>query len=430
MAVVAKPKGFEVFYLKTGTVVHTARGTDTRTLCNKPITGVRLAYTEYVTCLPCMTRVEGMAPAGRRRGAGRETTKIRGTGEKTQMTETGALTEEIRASIERVRSLASEGSEEALRELVQETEGQLKELKGAGSVGLRNSLREELTAALKVGSEGAGEDTADEPAGDHRTGPEETPVVLEGVVIPPVIVELIEQGAKVAAEAIKVGVAAGKRSEEVSQIQLAMRKLYTYKKLPDLLAGGKKTRDEAGKIYQIVRDQLATDDIESADALDSLIRSVQNKNSDVLVEYLRGLDADKEAGLEEVTRYYPDAATAYLKAKAKETPENPASLMEEVYRLYQREGIDLPRKGRTELERERRAAAKELEGQSKADDEKLTPRQRFDNYVKALTSTVDRAEKNMARLADGKKLTAAQKRKRRDELQALADRILAIKEQV
>ncbi|MFE1959238.1 hypothetical protein [Streptomyces sp. NPDC059479] len=439
-----KPKGFEVFYLTTGKVVHTARGADTRTLCNKPINGVRLCYSPYVTCTLCARLVAAMATGPKKearpkksalgmfataslRGSELEITiENRDTGEKVQMTANDALTAEIKANIERAQSLAQGGQEDALKELVGETEGLLKSLKGTGSVKLRATLRDELTEALKAkgaevpdADEPAGETSADESQGDEKPG------VVEGTVIPADVAELIDRGAETALEAINLGVKMAEVAESVSQIQLAMRKKSTHKSgLPDLLANQKPTRDRAKDIYYRVAAQLSPEDVDKADALDSLKRSVQNKNSDVLVGYLRGLDADKEAGLEEVARYYPDAAAAYLKAKESETEESPASLTEAVYDLYAAQDIALPRKGRTELERERRAQAKELEGGAKDDDSKLTPEVRLENYFATIGAELDKAERNAA------KLTGPQKRKIRTRLKALATRAQELAEQI
>lgn len=359
------------------------------------------------------------------------TIENRDTGENFQMATNDALTAEIKANVERVRSYAVKGADAGvIAELVQETEALLKSLRGTGSVKLREGLREELTDALKATPEA---EDADEPAGDTdgeapeasegEGGEVEVPgnAPLEGNIITPEMEALIAKGAEAALEGINLGVQMRQIGKTVFQIMLAMRKESEYKGLPDLNAGAKATRDRAKIIYDRVSAALAVEDVDRADALDELKRSVQNKRSDVLVEYLRGLDADKDASLKEVTRYYPEAAAAYLTAKKKETAEDPASLTEAVYELYATRDIELPRKGRTELERERRAAAKELEGGT-PDESKLTPEARLDNYFKTITEELGKAEKNAA------KLNGTQKRKVRNNLQKLADRALALKE--
>ncbi|MBC9714513.1 hypothetical protein H9Y04_18305 [Streptomyces sp. TRM66268-LWL] len=397
-----KPKGFEVFYLTTGKVVHTARRTDTRTLCNKPINGVRLCYTPYVTCTPCVKLVAAMAVDEEKKSVPK---KSRDTGEKVHMTANDALTNEIRANIERARALATEGQEEALNELVEETEAKLKALKGAGSVKLRTTLRDELTAALK--------ETPDTEEEDGKG--------LSGLVIPPDVQALVDQGAEKALEGVRLGVEMGNIGEAVSQIQLSMRLLSDHNGLPDLLAKERETQLCAALIYKQVAAEIQPDEVQKDDALKSLKRAVQNKNSDVLVGWLRALDDDKEAGLKEAESRFPDAAAAYKKAKKSQTKAAPASLTEAVYSLYAAQGIELPRKGRTELERERRQRAKELEA---GDDSRLTPQQRLTNYVESITAALDKTEKNAP------KLTGAAKRKARNDLQKLADRILAIKDTI
>ncbi|MEU6285339.1 hypothetical protein [Streptomyces sp. NPDC047028] len=354
------------------------------------------------------------------------TIENRDTGEKYEMTANDAIKATVNGNLERIRAMVANGGDEsAIAEIVEETEGLLKEIKGKGSV----ALRKELGDALKVAVQpqlpadeptGDAQESGDAPAGELAK-PEGEP--LEGTVITPEMEALITKGAEAALEGISLGVKMREIGKTVFQIMLAMRKESEYRGLPDLNAGAKPTRDRAKMIYNRVSDALAVDDVDRADALDELKRSVQNKRSDVLVEYLRGLDVDKEAGLEEVTRYYPEAAAAYVKAKEEETEDNPASLMEAVYELYASKDIELPRKGRTEIERARRAAAKELEG-GQPDESRLTPEARLENYFTTITAELEKAEKNAA------KLNGTQKRKVRNNLQKLADRALALKEAI
>ncbi|WP_405398449.1 hypothetical protein [Streptomyces microflavus] len=364
------------------------------------------------------------------------TIENRDTGEKFQMTTNDALTAEIKANVERVRSYAVNGADAGvIAELVAETEVHLKALRGTGSVKLRNGLREELEDALKATPEA---ESADEPAGDGDAGgpgegagevaPRTTGDVDgdeddddeddegdgEPLVIPADVAALISEASAHVSSAVNLGVEAQKIAERVSELQLTMRKKTPHKAgVPDLIAHQKYTRNTAALVYAEVADQISDTDVDKADILKSLKRSVRNKNSDVLVGYLRGLDGDKDAGLTEAQTYYPEAAAAYLKAKEKETAERPASLTEAVYALYASKGIELPRKGRTEVEREKRAAAKAL---AAGDDSKLTPEARLENYFTTIKGELDKAEKNAA------KLTGTQKRKVRNRLTQLAKR--------
>lgn len=427
MSAVTKPEGFEVFYLTTGKVVHTARRTDTRTLCNKPISGVRLCYTPYVTCTPCLRRLAA---------------QNQGIGERGRMTANDELKTRIEANIERIRDLSQGGAsalgdeEAGAREaLVNETQALIYQVKGRGSVQLRSDLQGDLFAALKApepivieggevnivvlegGDPQVDEDEPEDQDDEEGDGEEGGPLV-----IPAEVAALIEEASGYVKEAVSLGVQAQSYAEHIAGLQLAMRKATPHKAgIPDLIAFHKYTRDQAGLIYVKAAEAIAPEDVDKEDILKSLKRAVRNKNTDVLVGYLFGLDADKEAGLEDVRRYYPAAATAYLKAKEEETEDEPASLTDAVYALYAGKGIELPRKGRTELERERRRRARELQA---GDESRLTPQQRQTNYVETLTMTVGKAEKNLQRLS----LSGAQKRKARNDLQKLIDRLSALKE--
>ncbi|MER5894758.1 hypothetical protein [Streptomyces sp. NPDC001876] len=57
MGSVSIPTGYRGFYLGKGSVVHGAQDSDTRTLCKKPITKVRLAHTPHLTCTACRAAV-------------------------------------------------------------------------------------------------------------------------------------------------------------------------------------------------------------------------------------------------------------------------------------------------------------------------------------------------------------------------------------
>ncbi|MFE7660564.1 hypothetical protein [Streptomyces celluloflavus] len=366
------------------------------------------------------------------------TIENRDTGEKYEMTANDAIKDTVNANLERIRVMVANGGDESgIAEIVEETEGLLKEIKGKGSVALRNELRDALKVALQPQLPADDEPAGDEPQGDTEAEGDKGAEVAtrdaedgddedddegdgEPLVIPADVAALITEASAHVSSAVNLGVEAQKIAEHVSALQLTMRKKTPHKSgLPDLIAHQKYTRNTAGLVYKEVADQISDDDVERTDILKSLKRAVRNKNSDTLVGYLRGLDADKEAGVKEAETYYPEAAAAYLKAKETETEESPASLTEAVYTLYASKGIELPRKGRTEVERERRAALRAAQG-SGADDSRLTPEVRLENYLTTIAGELDKAEKNAG------KLTGHQKRKVRNRLNELAKRAEAL----
>ncbi|MCZ0980140.1 hypothetical protein O1L60_17375 [Streptomyces diastatochromogenes] len=345
------------------------------------------------------------------------TIENRDTGEKYEMTANDAIKDTVNANLERIRVMVANGGDESgIAEIVEETEGLLKEIKGKGSVALRNELRDALKVALQPQLPADDEPAGDEPQGDTEAEGDKGAEVAtrdaedgddedddeddegdgEPLVIPADVAALITEASAHVSSAVNLGVEAQKIAEKVSVIQLTMRKKTLNKfGIPDLPAIQKYTRNHAGLVYVEVAEQISDDDVDKADILKSLKRAVRNKNSDTLVGYLRALDADKEAGLKEAETYYPEAAAAYLKAKEKETDESPASIAEAVYALYASKGIDLPRKGRTEVERERRAALRAAQG-SGADDSRLTPEVRLENYLTTIAGSWTRRRRTRA----------------------------------
>jgi hypothetical protein len=119
--------------------------------------------------------------------------------------------------------------------------------------------------------------------------------------------------------------------------------------LPDIVADTKFTKNIAHDMFVKAREGITEEDVDRWATHQSLAKAVRNRMSDVLVARLRSLDDDPDA--------FP--ADAMAKAQAK-FPK--LSWTEAVYALYAEAGIDLPRKGRTELAREdARRKAKELE---------------------------------------------------------------------
>jgi hypothetical protein len=116
--------------------------------------------------------------------------------------------------------------------------------------------------------------------------------------------------------------------------------------LADVTALSKYTKNIAHDTFVKAREGVTAEDVDRWTTHQSLAKAVRNRMSDVVVERLRSLDEKPEN--------FPEETMA--KARAQYPDLSPR---EAVYTLYASVGIDLPRKGRTELAREdaRRRAA-------------------------------------------------------------------------
>lgn len=175
--------------------------------------------------------------------------------------------------------------------------------------------------------------------------------------------ELVKLGADKAREGVEFGIKMGSVSEAVAHVILgvALRVIDPDTGLPDLMKNRKTTKNASSAIYKLARKNVAEDDVQRIAAHNALVKSVQNRNSDVLVSWLRELDTDS-VDAEAFAKLFPAAAQAVENAKQAGEALVPS---EAVRDLYKRAGVELPRKGRTELERER-SQVKRLETKRKA----------------------------------------------------------------
>ncbi|MCI3271035.1 hypothetical protein [Streptomyces cylindrosporus] len=151
--------------------------------------------------------------------------------------------------------------------------------------------------------------------------------------------------------------------------------------LPDIIAQRKYTKDIARDLFKEARKGVTEEDVHRWDTHESLAKAVRNRMSDVMVDFLRGLEED------------PDKAKAVFPML--EFPEG-VSATEVVYDAYASQGVNLPRKGRTELAREDAARKRELVQRAIAgelppgDDEDVDEEEELARDMAAL----DRVEKN------------------------------------
>jgi hypothetical protein len=161
---------------------------------------------------------------------------------------------------------------------------------------------------------------------------------------------LVDQGVSQARKAVDQGLKTADMARTIADTLLEARlKMPNKHGLPDIVADTKFTKNIAHDMFVKAREGVTEEDVDRWATHQSLAKAVRNRMSDVLVARLRSLDEKPEN--------FP--LTAVAKAQKKFPGMSPT---EAVYALYAEAGIDLPRKGRTELAREdARRKAKELE---------------------------------------------------------------------
>ncbi|MEW2406480.1 hypothetical protein [Streptomyces griseoviridis] len=403
MTAVTAPTGFRTFYLGKGKVVHAAQDSDAVTLCKKPITTVRLAHTPYVSCTQCAkvalkmitdepSGTEGeqdMPKAGAklvwrltyqyasqakastnphydaesaeraademletaRRNDSSVTITIsnRETGEsytypkeKDTMAakDTDELISDVHAKVDEIKAVdpKSEGAEEKAKGLYDDAEKIVRKLPTEKRNALRSAMREARDAVVNGAKP---EEPAAAPAASTAIVRQaENPLEIEGIP------DLVNQAKKAFKDGIKYGLKLAEVGETVARTQLEMRlkMTHTASGLPDLMSIEKKTKNAAGLVYDGAREGVAKDDTKTNDAHDALQKATQNKMADILVSWLRDFSSSPN----------PDEALETAKALFPGVEEfigEDGNLTDAIYALYKSKDVELPRYGRTEIQR-------------------------------------------------------------------------------
>lgn len=200
---------------------------------------------------------------------------------------------------------------------------------------------------------------------------------------------LVDEGVKAVKDAVDAGMQAADMARSIAETLLEARLKMTSKfGLADITAHSKFTKNIAHDAFVKAREGVTEEDVERWATHQSLAKAVRNRMSDVVVDRLKSLDGN------------PDAFPAETMKKAQaEYPD--LSPTEAVYALYASVGIDLPRKGRTELAREdarrraelvRKAAAGELPA-ADAEEEAEADLEAVEKLEASFTRLAHRAEK-------------------------------------
>ncbi|MCT2594237.1 hypothetical protein LHJ74_30755 [Streptomyces sp. N2-109] len=249
--------------------------------------------------------------------------------------------EEITASIERVRALLAEGKTPEADTLSDETESLITTLPKREQKAWTLDLERVFTnrrepAPQTTDVDRVHEGTTTLSSEDWRSAS-------------PDVEEIAHATARAMAEGVRSHVSASEASWKLAEGMLKLRlRVLNQKDVPDFLVRDPRTRkavsdvyEEAGRPFVVAEGKHP--DYDSREALKSVIKAVQNRMSDVMVTYIRGLDNDPE---EYATRF-PMVQEKYPEA----TPS------EAVWMYYETVGQALPRKGTLERRREAYEAA-------------------------------------------------------------------------
>jgi hypothetical protein len=384
MTAVTAPEKYRTFYLGKGKVVHAAQDSDTVTLCKKPLTTVKLAHTPYVSCTQCAKVALAMADAPSDDPKEDDMPAKNANPSDATNTDVDGLISDIHATVDQIKELVpgSEGVTGAADALKAEAEEKIRELPTNKRTALRKAVAEAHKAAV----------TKPEPADEPAPAPAastaivrqaENPLEIEGIP------DLVKQSIKAFKDGVKYGLKLSEVGETVARTMLEMRlrMTHTASGLPDLMSIEKKTKNSAGLVYDGAREGMDPTDQKLKDAHDALQKATQNKMADILVGWLRDFDSspNPDEALETARLYFPDAAASVEAAReakdsGAEVSDADLSLTEAIYAVYKDAGVELPRYGRTEIQRfnyrvkQLDTARAELDAARDALDEDGTPK--------------------------------------------------------
>lgn len=250
---------------------------------------------------------------------------------KKKTTDVDAMISEVHATIDEIKEIdpSEEGAVTHANELSSEAEEKIAKL----PVAKRNTLR----ADVKAAREAVTKPTTEVEKATVREA--ENFYDVEGVP------ELVRLGVEKAREGVDLGIKMGSVSESVAHVilDIATRIINPDTGLPDIKKDRKTTKNAAAEIYAQARKDVADNDAQRIEAHNSLVKSVQNRNSDVLVDWLRAFDNNDDNTV--LAELFPVAAALVENGDMKPS--------EAIRKVYADKGVTLPERGRKEIERVR-----------------------------------------------------------------------------
>lgn len=152
--------------------------------------------------------------------------------------------------------------------------------------------------------------------------------------------ELVHEAASRLKEAFRLGLKMSAAGRAIGHAMLEIRlRLPGKGDLPDLKGESYDFQQAARAAYDEAASSMEGDEDERLEVRNKVKKAVQNQASNVLVPWLRELDSKPER----LEQHFPEAARMVKKTKGL-TPS------EAVYALYAKQGIDLPRMSRNEIQ--------------------------------------------------------------------------------
>ncbi|MBB1251852.1 hypothetical protein [Streptomyces alkaliterrae] len=249
--------------------------------------------------------------------------------------------EEIRADIERLRSLIAEGKDDSAKELAEGINAAIPKITGTGAAAIKAKLRAEAEKAEKDAKKAKADAKKPTDAKGSKKDPE---IVVKGTQdfmkaegVPDRIVAAAEKVKEVAAQKFA-------RGKEVAEAIFDIRTHILDKDDdPDLTARSDQAKKAASAVYDAVLKGLPEEGTdETADiireAIGDIKKDVRNAMTDVVVGYVRALDQETPETLEERKRF-AKALDAYPDLKPSEA----------VFKHYEEAGKALPKQTRAEI---------------------------------------------------------------------------------
>ncbi|MEV6419666.1 hypothetical protein [Streptomyces sp. NPDC051662] len=272
--------------------------------------------------------------------------------------DTDELISDVHAKVDEIKALdpKSEGAEEKAKGLYDDAEKIVRKLPTEKRNALRSAMRDARDAVVNGAKPAEPADgPAPAPASTAIVRQAEDPMEIEGIP------DLVKSSIKAFKDGVKYGLKLSEVGETVARTMLEMRlrMTHTASGLPDLMSIEKKTKNSAGLVYDGAREGVSKTDTKTNDAHDALQKATQNKMADILVSWLRDFSSspNPEEAMETARLYFPDAVTMVEEAReAKEAGSEDVTdadldLTEAIYAVYADADIELPRYGRTEVQR-------------------------------------------------------------------------------
>jgi hypothetical protein len=325
--------------------------------------------------------------------------------------------EQISANIERAGSLAEAENAEGLEELGKETEALISGLPIRGKTPAgdktwaafkqesRNAFREAATVAEPKPST---EVVTLETTEDYRS--------VEGME------DLINEGANVISEGVKLHLKASETAYNLGRNLLNVRLSLKVKGAPDLKAKSQAYRDASGHLKAQAIVQLresGVDEFDAQEAAEKLWKSMNNQTGDVLADYAKELDGPKR---EEWDNLFGEVAKAHPALSPSEAVSAYYGIdlvgPREKARLKAAEKRELAAKAEAALKAGNTDEAEELEGEIASLEGKVEPTP--GEKAKADVKKIKSGTKALAGI-DPEELEDADRKAVRDDIQAQID---------